>query len=321
MTLENTQQFQLDFYPLFFLELSSPNIFGRGEKLSINYSYSYVKATELNLKLFKPFYHTAFGDFKPEWVFDNISPTTSSNKSKKIIFRTSLSLYKHSNIAPFPKGFKSDHAGVLFDFSFLFPLSVSHSVQYDCGYKELSVANKSTPFFIREQCGPRLVPTLRHIMAYDSREDSVFPRQGVYLRTTTEIFGDALTKYGAIKSDTHIELNVPLFAGASLSLCGRIGRIFEDRKIVKSTPIDSLFFLGGPQSLRGFEVAGATPVKDGVPRGSQVRKIFASFQFFSKSLRNFSFIGQPVFICGLHSHSVDTLAALAIYSGLISSTM
>lgn len=47
-------------------ELTTPNIFGRGERLSINYSYSYIKATELNLKLMKPFYHTSVGDYKPE---------------------------------------------------------------------------------------------------------------------------------------------------------------------------------------------------------------------------------------------------------------
>lgn len=47
-------------------QLTSPNIFGRGERLSINYSYSYIKATELNLKLMKPFYHTNVGDYKPE---------------------------------------------------------------------------------------------------------------------------------------------------------------------------------------------------------------------------------------------------------------
>lgn len=49
-------------------ELVSPNIAGRGERLSINYSYSVTKATELNLKLLKPFYHTKYGDYKPELV-------------------------------------------------------------------------------------------------------------------------------------------------------------------------------------------------------------------------------------------------------------
>lgn len=47
-------------------ELTAPNLIGRGERLSINYSYSYIKATELNLKLLKPFYHTNLGDYKPE---------------------------------------------------------------------------------------------------------------------------------------------------------------------------------------------------------------------------------------------------------------
>lgn len=47
-------------------ELVTPNIFGRGERLSINYSYSYIKATELNFKLMKPFLHTHLGDYKPE---------------------------------------------------------------------------------------------------------------------------------------------------------------------------------------------------------------------------------------------------------------
>jgi outer membrane protein insertion porin family len=47
-------------------ELVTPNIFGRGERLSINYSYSVTKTTELNFKFLKPFYHTRFGDNKPE---------------------------------------------------------------------------------------------------------------------------------------------------------------------------------------------------------------------------------------------------------------
>lgn len=47
-------------------ELVTPNLFGRGERLSINYSHSFIRATELNVKLLKPFYHTELGDYKPE---------------------------------------------------------------------------------------------------------------------------------------------------------------------------------------------------------------------------------------------------------------
>jgi outer membrane protein insertion porin family len=161
------------------------------------------------------------------------------------------------------------------------PLSVSHTFQYDCGFKEIAAQNKLTPFFIREQCGPRLTPTIRHIMAYDGRDNSVFPTNGIYFRTTTELIGDRLTNYGTLKNESHVELNVPLFAGAALQLCGRLGKIYEDRKLMKETCVDSLFFLGGPQTLRGFDMAGATPVKDGVPCGTRVSKkmeIFGSLK-------------------------------------------
>lgn len=149
------------------------------------------------------------------------------------------------------------------------PLNISHSFQYECGVKEIVASNKQTPFFIRQECGPRLASIFRHIGSFDSRNDSVFPTSGVYVRTTTEIIGDRLSQYGAVKSDSHVEMSVPLFAGMSLQLCGRLGKIHENVRTMKPLPIDSLFFLGGPQSLRGFDMAGATTAQDGVPKGTR----------------------------------------------------
>lgn len=83
------------------------------------------------------------------------------------------------------------------------------------------------------------------------------------------MIGDRLSQYGALKSESHVEMNVPLFAGMSLQLCGRLGKIYENPKVMKPLPIDGLFFLGGPQSLRGFDAAGATTVEDGVARGTR----------------------------------------------------
>jgi outer membrane protein insertion porin family len=183
-------------------------------------------------------------------------------------FRTSLTIFRHSNVSPWSR-YRSDHSGALLDFSFLMPLTVRHSFQYECGMREIFASNKQTPFFIRQECGPRLASVFRHIGSFDSRDDSVFPTQGVFVRTTTELIGDRLSQYGAVKSDSHVEMNVPLFAGMSLQLCGRLGKIHENTRIMKPMPIDGLFFLGGPQSLRGFEGAGATPVQDGVARGTR----------------------------------------------------
>lgn len=156
-------------------------------------------------------------------------------------------MFRHSNVSPWSR-YRSDHSGFLLDFSCLMPLPVSQSFQYECGMKEIFASNKQTPFFIRQECGPRLASVFRHIASYDTRDDSVFPTQGIFCRTTTELIGDKLTQYGAVKSETHIETNIPLFAGMSLQLCGRLGRIFEDAKTMKPLPIDSLFFLGGELS-------------------------------------------------------------------------
>jgi outer membrane protein insertion porin family len=47
-------------------ELASPNLFGRGERISVNGSYSNVKSTEVNIRVSKPFFHTELGDLRPE---------------------------------------------------------------------------------------------------------------------------------------------------------------------------------------------------------------------------------------------------------------
>lgn len=151
----------------------------------------------------------------------------------------------------------------------MMPLKVSHSFQYELGMKEIFASNKQTPFFIRQQCGPRLASVFRHIGSFDSRDDTVFPTQGYFVRNTSEVIGDRLSQYGAVKGETHAEVNVPLFAGMSLQFVGRMGKIYENQRVMKPLPIDSLFFLGGPQSLRGFETARATPVEEGVPRGTR----------------------------------------------------
>lgn len=167
----------------------------------------------------------------------------TSNLILVFICRTSITVFRHSNVSPWSR-FRSDHSGVLLDFSFLMPLFVHHSLQYECGVKEIFASNKQTPFFIRQECGPRLASVFRHIGSYDTRDDTVFPTQGVFIRTTTELIGDRLSQYGAVKSDSHVEMNVPLFAGMSLQLCGRLGKIHENPRLMKPLPIDGLFFLG-----------------------------------------------------------------------------
>lgn len=227
-------------------ELTSPNMFGRGERLSLNYSYSYVRSSVLNLRFMKPYYHTVVGDYNPE---------------------TSVSVFKHSSPAPWSK-FRTDETGILLDFSFTLPFGLSNSLQYEVGMKEIFALDKLTPFFVRENCGPKLASILRYIGIFEGRDSNVFPSNGVFIKTTNELMGSSLAQFGVMKSDVHCELNVPLFAGISLQMCGRVGFLLNDKR-KEAIPINQLFFPGGPQTLRGFEIAGACPYREGVAAGCQ----------------------------------------------------
>lgn len=182
--------------------------------------------------------------------------------------RTSISVFKHSSPAPWSK-FRTDETGLLLDFSFMLPFGLSNSLQYEVGMKEIFALDKQTPFFIRENCGPKLAAIARYIGVYEGRDSNVFPTNGVFIKTTNELMGSSLTQLGIVKSDLHCELNVPLFAGISMQMCGRIGMLINDKR-KEAVPINQLFFPGGPQSLRGFEIAGAGPYRDGVAAGCQV---------------------------------------------------
>lgn len=47
-------------------ELTIPNILGRGENISLQGSYSSTRANDLQLKFWKPFFHTRFKENRPE---------------------------------------------------------------------------------------------------------------------------------------------------------------------------------------------------------------------------------------------------------------
>ncbi|XP_053695048.1 SAM50-like protein CG7639 [Sabethes cyaneus] len=225
-------------------ELTSPNVFGRGERVSLNYSYSYVRSSVLNLRFTKPYYHTIVGEYNPE---------------------ASISIFKHSSPTPWTK-FRTEESGILLDFSFTLPFNLSNSFQYEVGVKEIFAMDKFTPFFVREHCGPKLASIIRYIGTFETRDSNVFPTNGVLIKTTNELMGSTLSQFGVMKSDVHCEMNVPLFAGISLQLSGRVGMLLNDMR-KEAIPINSLFFLGGPQSLRGFELAGAGPLREGVAAG------------------------------------------------------
>lgn len=226
------------------VELTAPNIWGRGERISVHGSYSNAKSTDMNIRLSKPFYHTWLGDYKPE---------------------TSFSVFRNSGQHPWSKIATND-TGVLFDFSFLLPTFVQHSIQYECAMREISALAKRVPMYVREECGPRMVSLVRHICAIDRRDSAVLPTDGFYAKLTTELCGFG-GNIAFKKVNTHAEYNWPLFGGVSMQLCGRIGLIEVDKR-APGVPISSRFVIGGPFTVRGFQTGGAGTQIEGAALGN-----------------------------------------------------
>ncbi|KAM8713436.1 hypothetical protein ACLKA7_013708 [Drosophila subpalustris] len=228
-------------------ELTIPNILGRGESISLQGSYSSTRANDLQLKFWKPFYHTRFRENRPEMSFSVFRQTD----------RYDISSFQTTNL------------GYLVDFSAhtMLGLDLTHSLQYENSIRDLGLLNKSVPFAIREHCGPKLASLLRYSLIYDNRDGSVFPTRGILLKSVNEYCGLG-GNIAYTSSTAHGEVNVPLFAGLVAQFCGRVG-VMKETKKTTMLPINNMFYCGGPLTLRGFKYGGAGPVIDGTPIGAQ----------------------------------------------------
>ena len=227
------------------VELNAPNIAGRGERVGASALYSNAKATDINVRFSKPFYHTKLHQYKPE---------------------ASFTLFKRSASYPWSK-YNTNDCGALFEYSFLLPTAVRHSLQYEWAIREIGAMEKHVPFFVRENCGPRLASVLRHIGSYDKRDSKIFPTYGVYVNMTNELSGLG-GNISYIKNETHGEINVPLFGNVSAQLTGRVGIIQSDKN-AQSIPLSNMFILGGPLNVRGFLTGGIGDHVGGASVGAQ----------------------------------------------------
>ncbi|XP_054736595.1 SAM50-like protein CG7639 [Anastrepha obliqua] len=228
-------------------ELSIPNLFGRGESISLQGSYATTRTNELQLKFWKSFFHTRFVENRPEISFSLF----------RHVDRMDVSLFQNSNL-----GFIAD-----FSWNSLLPLELTHSVQYEASIRELSLLAKQVPFPIREHCGPKLASLVRYSVIYDQRDNPVFPTQGIMLKSVNEYCGLG-GNLAYMSTTTHGEISVPLFAGLVAQVCGRLGLV-KETKNTTLLPISSLFYCGGPLTLRGFRFGGAGPVVETTSIGAQ----------------------------------------------------
>ncbi|KAK1128043.1 hypothetical protein K0M31_003534 [Melipona bicolor] len=219
------------------VQAKAPNLFGRGERLQMEYSYGSKSSTNISISIVKPF---------------------MGSSRHKIL---TGSVFNTSNRFPW-SGFSQCDKGLLIDLAFNPDGTgiLKHNLQYEATYREI-ISSKHMSFRVREQCGPNLKSALRHICSIDKRDSLIFPTTGSLVQFSTEVAGLG-GDIGFVKNELTVQTNWTPHEYATFQMgfqSGLLRGISNDMKI----NIADQFFLGGPLNLRGFDMRGCGPRIDG----------------------------------------------------------
>lgn len=217
------------------LKSEVPNLFGRAEKLSIEYQVSKRARKGINIDLKAP--------LKP-WTYHNPVITTS--------------IFQNYTDKPW-SGFHQVDRGLLSDLSFNSFADINHSFRWAGIWREIQTTGSS--FQIREQSGHSLKSSIFHTMTLDRRDGPLLPNLGYLVRLNQEYAGlGGDTNF--FKHELQISQSIPLVSNISVEGSIKAGLMNS------SSSIADRFFLGGPMSLRGFKMNGVGPHSEGNALGS-----------------------------------------------------
>ncbi|KAM4670319.1 sorting and assembly machinery component 50 homolog isoform 2-T2 [Amazona ochrocephala] len=215
------------------LGLKFPNLFGRAEKVTFQFSYG-TKETSYGLSLFKP----QPGSFERNF---------------------SINLYKVTGQFPWSSLRETDR-GISTEFNF--PIwKTNHTLKWEGVWRELGCLARTASFSVREESGHSLKSSLSHAMVIDSRNSSILPRRGALLKINQELAGYTGGDVSFLKEDFEFQLNKQLIwdSAFSASLWGGMLVPIGD----KPSSIADRFYLGGPTSVRGFSMYSIGPQSEG----------------------------------------------------------
>ncbi|XP_065121661.1 sorting and assembly machinery component 50 homolog B [Paramisgurnus dabryanus] len=215
------------------LGVKLPNIIGRGERLTFQFSYG-TKETSYGLSFFKP---------QPGYYERNFT----------------LNLYKVTGQFPW-SSLKETDRGVSTEL--IFPLWMTdHTLKWEGVWRELGCLARSASFAVREESGHTLKSALSHTMVIDTRNSAILPQKGALLRINQELAGYTGGDASFVKEDFELQLNKPFIWGSVLSASLWGGMIFPLGS--QPTSIADRFYLGGPTSVRGFGMYSIGPQSEG----------------------------------------------------------
>lgn len=218
-----------------------PNLFGRAERVLMEYTYGTKQTRGIGVHVTKPV-----------------------NGNTDVLFGATG--YQAHSEYPW-SGYKETDRGVGFDLSFP-SLIGSHNIKWEGVWRDLRCMSNITSFAVREQAGHSLKSSIKHTFMRDSRDDPILPSEGTLLKLTQEYSGlGGNARF--FKHDLELQTNNKLVLDSvlQLSLAGGIMRPLEPNKEIM---IIDKFFLGGPLTLRGFNMKGVGPHSDGNALGGDM---------------------------------------------------
>ncbi|XP_063418963.1 sorting and assembly machinery component 50 homolog [Mytilus trossulus] len=221
------------------VRMKYPNMFGRGESCTLDYSRVFKDDGGYGFQFSKPI---------------NGDPD----------IRIGTNVYK--GYAEFPwSSFKEISRGTALHLMFPTILG-SHCLKWEGVWREMRALNRNTSFAVREQAGHTLKSSIQHVLMRDRRDDKILPTKGYLVKLTQEYAGLG-GNVEFVKNDVELQYNLPLVFDSiiQLSLAGGILTKIDQNKDIK---INDRYFLGGPLTLRGFTVNGVGPHSDGNALGA-----------------------------------------------------
>jgi outer membrane protein insertion porin family len=226
-------------------QISQNNLFGRGQSLSLQATLSSIR-TLFNIRFSEPYlldskWQFSFDIFDFEFIFNDFTRGSTGG-----------------NITlgyPLPDAFVEDFLHLWGDMS----LSTSYkleSVDVELGGRSGSSNRQVSGLF---EGG--LTSSMRFSLFWDSRDNRLFPTKGFLQQASVEVADDTILSENEFARYTlDSRWYFPIVWDFVLKFNGEVGLV-QSTNPSKEVPIFERFFLGGPNSVRGFERSSLGPAR------------------------------------------------------------
>jgi len=214
--------------PRWVMRLLCPNVLGRGESLSTSLSHTLLSS--------------ASHIYQPTDFYTSFSKPCGRSKLQATVLKEKQE-YTWTSFNETVRG-----AEIGYEFPFMGNM---HTISWNGSWRELACAAPTTSFLIRKQMGHSLKSSLAHSIVIDKTDDHLLPRSGVYLKFNEEVAGfggDVRFLKENFESQVAFSLSKLTFA---LGFHGGLAFAPGGPNAIKA---NDRFFIGGPLTLRGFDL-------------------------------------------------------------------